>query len=286
MSANLAAFHKGLADLGFAEGRNVSVAYRWAEGRYDQLPNLAADLVGLGAAVIVATRSSAPALAAKTATTTIPIVFQTGSDPVQDGLVASLNRPGANVTGATRLTTEVIQKRLGILSDVIPAMKVVGLLANPAGPQTSEQVHGMEGPLRERALKLHVAAVRNEAEFQDAFAALAKAQADALIIGSDNLFIDKRQQIVALTLQHRIPTMFFERDSVVDGGLMSYSASLADQFRQVGSYVGRILKGESPSDLPVLLPAKFDLIINLKTARALGLTIPPTLLALADEVIE
>lgn len=286
MAVNLAAFHRGLAEEGYVEGESVTVEYRWAEGRYDRLPALAADLVRRPVAVIAATRSSAPARAAKAATSTIPIVFQTGSDPVQDGLVASLNRPGGNVTGATRLTTDLIQKRLGILAEVVPGLSRVALLVNPAGPQTEEQVQGMAAPMRERGLELELARASTEADLETTFAALAASRPGALIIGSDNLFIDRRKQIVALTLQHAIPTMFFERDSVVDGGLMSYSASLADQFRQVGSYVGRILKGETPAELPVLLPAKFDLIVNLTTAKALGLTLPATLLALADEVIE
>jgi putative ABC transport system substrate-binding protein len=286
MDTNLAGFHRGLAEAGFVEGKNVTIEYRWAEGRYGELPALAADLLQRRVAVIAATRSSAPARAAKAATATVPIVFQTGSDPVQDGLVASLNRPGGNVTGATRLTTELIQKRLEVLSLLVPNLTRVALLVNPAGPQTDEQLAGMRGPVRERGLELHVADARSEAELDQAFAGVAAAKAGALIVGSDNLFIDRRKQIVGLTMKHVIPTMFFERDSVVDGGLMSYSASLADQFRQVGTYVGRILKGESPSDLPVLLPAKFDLIINLKTARGLGLAIPPTLLAVADEVME
>jgi putative ABC transport system substrate-binding protein len=286
MDTNLAGFHRGLAEAGFVEGKNVTIEYRWAEGRYGELPALAADLLQRRVAVIAATRSSAPARAAKAATATVPIVFQTGSDPVQDGLVASLNRPGGNVTGATRLTTELIQKRLEVLSLLVPNLTRVALLVNPAGPQTDEQLAGMRGPVRERGLELHVATASSEAELDETFAGVAAAKPGALIVGSDNLFIDRRKQIVGLTMKHAIPTMFFERDSVVDGGLMSYSASLADQFRQVGAYVGRILKGESPSDLPVLLPAKFDLIINLKTARGLGLAIPPTLLAVADEVIE
>jgi putative ABC transport system substrate-binding protein len=286
MDTNLAAFHHGLAEAGLVEGKNVIIEYRWAEGRYGELPVLAADLVQRGVAVIAATRSSAPARAAKAATSTVPLVFQTGSDPVQDGLVASLNRPGGNVTGATRLTTELIQKRLEVLSLLVPNLTRVALLVNPAGPQREEQVAGMRGPIRERGLELHVANASSEAELDQAFAGVAGAKAGALIVGSDNLFIDRRKQIVALTMKYAIPTIFFERDSVVDGGLMSYSASLADQFRQVGGYVGRILKGESPSDLPVLLPAKFDLIINLSSAKALGVLISPTLLALADEVIE
>jgi putative ABC transport system substrate-binding protein len=286
MTANLAAFHRGLAETGFTEGQNLAIEYRWAQGHYDRLPALAAELVSRPVAVIAATRSSAPARAAQAATSSIPIVFQTGSDPVRDGLVASLNRPGGNVTGATRLTTILLQKRLGLMAELVPKMTTIALLTNPAGPQTAEQLREMEEPVRARGLKLHLAKASSEAELEPAFAAIANARADALIIGSDNLFIGRRKQIVALTMRYRIPTMFFERDSVVDGGLMTYSAGLADSFRQVGVYVGRILKGAKPADLPVLQPTKFDLVLNLKAAKALGLDLPPTLLALADEVIE
>jgi putative ABC transport system substrate-binding protein len=286
MTANLAAFHRGLAETGFTEGQNLAIEYRWAQGHYDRLPALAAELVSRPVAVIAATRSSAPARAAQAATSSIPIVFQTGSDPVRDGLVASLNRPGGNVTGATRLTTILLQKRLGLMAELVPKMSTIALLTNPAGPQTAEQLREMEEPVRARGLKLHLAKASSEAELEPAFAAIANARADALIIGSDNLFIGRRKQIVALTMRYRIPTMFFERDSVVDGGLMTYSAGLADSFRQVGVYVGRILKGAKPADLPVLQPTKFDLVLNLKAAKALGLDLPPTLLALADEVIE
>jgi putative ABC transport system substrate-binding protein len=230
MDTNLAGFHRGLAEAGFVEGKNVTIEYRWAEGRYGELPALAADLLHRRVSVIAATRTSAPARAAKGATSTVPIVFQTGSDPVQDGLVASLNRPGRNVTGATRLTTDLIQKRLEVLSALVPNLVGVALLVNPAGPQKDEQVNGMLGPTRERGLELHVANASTEAEMEHAFAGIAAAKPGALIVGSDSLFIDRRKQVVALTMKHAIPTMFFERDSVVDGGLMSYSASLADQF--------------------------------------------------------
>jgi putative ABC transport system substrate-binding protein len=286
MTETLAAFHRGLAETGWTGGQNVAIEYRWAEGGYDRLPALAAELVARPVAVIVATRSSAPARAARASTSTIPIVFQTGSDPVKDGLVASLNRPGGNVTGATRLTTALLQKRLGVTAELVPNMAIIGLLTNPAGPQTAEQVAEMEQAARARGLKLHVAKAASDAELDGAFAALAQARADALIIGSDNLFIGRRKHIVDLTMRHAIPAMFFERASVVDGGLMTYSASLADSFRQVGSYTGRILKGAKPADLPVLQPTKFDLVINLKAASTLGMTVPPTLLATADEVIE
>ena len=286
MTANLAGFHQGLAESGYSEGKNVAIEYRWAQNQNDRLPALAAELVRLRVAVIAATRSSAPALAAKAATSTIPIVFQTGSDPVKDGLVASFNRPGGNVTGATRLTEELVPKRLGLISELAPKATAIALLVNPNGIQTALQVQEMQEATRTRGVALHVASASSDGELDAAFAAIAQSGAAVLVEGSDPLFIDLRKHIVALTLSHKIPTIFFERDSVVDGGLMSYAANFADSFRQVGAYVGRILKGEKPADLPVVQPTKFELVINLKTAKALGIDIPPMLLALADEVIE
>jgi putative ABC transport system substrate-binding protein len=286
MAANLAGFHQGLAETGYSEGKNVAVEYRWAENHSDRLTALAAELVHLPVAVIAATRSSAPALAAKAATSAIPIVFQIGSDPVKDGLVASINRPGGNVTGATRLTTELVAKRFEIVSQLAPQATAIAMLVNPNGVQTALQVEQMQKATQERGLTLHVAKASRDEDLDTAFAAIAQSGAAVLIEGSDPLFIDRRKHIVALTISNKIPTIFFERDSVVDGGLMTYSASIADSFRQVGVYVGRILKGDKPADLPVLQPTKFDLVINLKTAKTIGLAIPPTLLALADEVIE
>ncbi len=286
MTANLAGFHQGLAESGYSDGINVTIEYRWAQNQNDRLPALAAELVHLPVAVIAATRSSAPALAAKAATSTIPIVFQTGSDPVKDGLVASFNRPGGNVTGVTRLTEELVPKRLGLISELAPKATAIGLLVNPNGLQTAIQLQEMQEATRPRGLALHVASASSDGELDAAFAAIAQSGAAVLVEGSDPLFIDLRKHIVALTLSHKIPTIFFERDSVVDGGLMSYAANFADSFRQVGAYVGRILKGEKPADLPVLQPTKFELVINLKTAKTIGLTVPPTLLATADEVIE
>ena len=286
MTVNLDGFHRGLSETGFTEGKNVAVEYRWARGHYDQLPALAAELVRRPVAVIAATRSSAPAIAAKAATATIPIVFQTGSDPIKDGLVASLNRPGGNVTGATRLTVELMQKRLGLISELVPKATAIGLLVNPNSLQAAAQVQEMQEGTRGRNMALHVANASNDRELDAAFAAIAQSGAAVLIEGNDSVFIDQRKHIVALTISNKIPTMFFERDSVVDGGLMSYSANFADSFRQVGVYVGRILKGEKPADLPVLQPTKFELVVNLKTAKTLGLTIPPGVLAIADEVIE
>jgi ABC-type uncharacterized transport system substrate-binding protein len=286
MEANLAGFHKGLGETGYVDGKSISIEYRWADNHYDRLPALAAELVRRPVAVIAATRSSAPALAAKAATSTSPIVFQTGSDPVTDGLVASLNRPGGNVTGVARLTTELVPKRFEIISELVPKATTIGYLGNPKGMQTAAQVRELQEATRTHGIKLYVANASSKNELDAAFAALAQARVAGLIEGSDPLFIDLRKQIVDLTNSHRIPTIFFERDSVVEGGLITYSANFADSFRQVGLYVGRILKGDKPADLPVLQAAKFDLIINLKTAKTIDIAIPPGLLATADEVIE
>jgi len=286
MDANLAGFHRGLGEAGFTEGKNVAIEYRWAQGHYNQLPALAAELARLPVAVIAATRSATPALAAKAATQTIPVVFQTGSDPVKDGLVASLNRPGGNVTGVTRQTVEMTPKRLGLIYELAPKATAIALLVNPNGLQAATQMQDMQDAVRARGWTLHVAKTRSAGELDAAFATIVQSGAAMLIEGNDPLFIDQRKRIVALTMQHKIPTIFFERESVVAGGLMSYAASFADSFRQVGVYVGRILKGAKPADLPVLQPTKFDLVINLKTAKALGLEIPDRLMALADEVLE
>jgi putative ABC transport system substrate-binding protein len=286
MAENMAAFHRGLAELGYREGLNLAIEYRWAQGKYEDLPLLAAELVRRQIAVIAATRSPAPALAAKAATSTIPIVFQSGSDPVKDGLVASLNRPGGNVTGASRLSNDLIPKRLGLMLELKPRMAAIALLVNPAGPQAASQMQEMQEPTRVLGLQLRVVKASTERELDTAIATIAQSGDAALIIANDPLFIGRREQLVALSARYAIPTIFAESESVVAGGLMSYAASLADSFRQVGAYVGRILKGEKPADLPVLQPTKFELVLNLKTAKALGLAVPPTLLALADEVIE
>jgi putative ABC transport system substrate-binding protein len=286
MTTYLDGFRRGLREAGYTEGQNVAIEYRWAEGHVDRLPALATELVRRPVDVIVGSRGPAPGLAAKAATSTIPVVFQTGSDPVGIGLVASMNRPGGNVTGVTRMSTALITKRLGILVELVPKATAIALLVNPKGPQTKEQVQEMQEPSGSRGLRLHVVQASTERELPAAFTAAAQNDCAALIVGSDNLFIDTREAIVALAASHRLPAIYFERESVVAGGLMSYSASLADSFRQVGVYVGRILKGARPADLPVLQPDKFELIVNLRTAKTLGLALPPTLLAVADEVIE
>ena len=286
MGANLAGFHKGLSENGYAEGKNVTIEYRWAAHRFDQLQNLATELVQRRVAVIVATRSPAPALAAKAATSTIPVVFQTGGDPVLDGLVASLNRPGGNLTGATRMTTEVIQKRLGLIAELKPKMTEIAALINPVGPQAPAQRQELEAASRARGLSLRIFEANAEQGLEPAFAAVRQSNADALVVVTSPLFQDIRDRIASLALRDNLPTIFGERSGVLAGGLMSYAASLEDSFRQVGDYVGRILKGEKPADLPVQQPTKFEFVINLKTAKMLGLTVPPGVLAIADEVIE
>ncbi len=286
MDANLVGFRSGLGERGFTEGQNLAIEYRWANGHYDLLSALAAELVLKPVAVIAATRSSAPGLAAKGTTSTIPIVFQSGGDPVKDGLVASLNRPGGNVTGATRQSIELGAKRLGLLRDLMPKTATVALLINPASPAGESNVQEIEQPVRSLGLRLHVLRASTEPELAAAFAAYAEAKADAMIVANDPLFIGWSKKIAALALRHSVATISPERLYATAGGLASYGASLPDSFRQVGVYVGRILKGEKPADLPVLRPVKFELILNLKTAKALGLEVPSKLLFTADEVIE
>ncbi len=286
MDAYLDGFRRGLKETGYSEGDNVAIIYRWSEGRMDQLKAFAAELAERPVDVIVGSRGPAPGLAAKAATSTIPVVFQTGSDPVEIGLVASMNRPGGNVTGVTRMSTALIAKRLGVMRELVPGMSKLALLVNPNGQQTAEQVRDMLEPTRALGMQLHIVKASNESELEAAFAEARKIDAQALIVASDNLFIGARVVVVEQAARHALPAIYFEPESVRAGGLMCYSASLADSFRQVGGYTGRILKGAKPADLPVLQPDKFELVINLKTAKALGLSVPPTLLATADEVIE
>jgi putative tryptophan/tyrosine transport system substrate-binding protein len=286
MEHNLASFRGGLKEIGYNEGQNVAIEFRWAQGKYDQLPALAAELVGRRVAVIAATRSPAPALAAKSASATVPIVFQIGSDPVEAGLVASLNRPGGNITGATRLSTELSSKRLGLLTDLFPTARVIALVVNPSNLQAERQVKEMQEAAHSRGLRLNILNASNADELDGTIKAVAQNGIHAIIISIDPFFFDRREQIVALAARHAIPAIYGYREFVVAGGLLSYDASVSDSFRQVGVYVGQILKGAKPADLPVEQPVKFELVINLKAAKALGLTIPPTLLATADEVIE
>jgi putative ABC transport system substrate-binding protein len=280
-----AALRKGLSETGYSEGQNVTTEYHWAEGHNDRLSALAADLVRRRVSVIVATGTPA-ALAAKGVATTIPIVFETAGDPVKLGLVASLNRPGGNITGVSQLSSELVSKRLGLLHDLIPSARTVGFLVNPADPRTESQTSEMQEAGRTLGLQLHILNASTEAEIDTAVASLSELRPGALVVGTGDLFSRQSERLAATIARQGVPTIYQYREYAAAGGLISYGASLTDSYRQVGIYTGRILKGEKPADLPVMRPTRFELVINLKTAKALGLTIPPGLLAIADEVIE
>jgi putative ABC transport system substrate-binding protein len=279
------AFRQGLSEAGYIEDRNVTIEYRLAEGHDDRLPALAADLVRRRVSVIAATSTPA-ALAAKAATAAIPIVFETAGDPIKLGLVASLNRPGGNVTGVTQLSSELVSKRLGLLHDLIPKITIIGLLVNPTDPRTETQTRDTQEAAQALGLQIHLLYASTEAEISSAFAALSQLQGGALLVGTGEFFLRRREQFAALAAQQGMPAIYQYRENAAAGGLISYGTSLTDSYRLTGIYTGRVLKGEKPAELPVMRPTKFELVINLKTARALGLTIPPGILAIADEVIE
>jgi ABC-type uncharacterized transport system substrate-binding protein len=286
-AGRLRAFRQGLSEAGYVEGNNVAIEYRWAENQYDRFPALMADLVRREVTVIVAVTGTPPALAAKAATTTIPIVFATAGDPVALGLVASLNRPGGNLTGVATLTVELGAKQLEVLRELVPTATTIALLVNPTNPTNAETLsRGLQAAARTLGLQLHVLHASTERDFDAIFASLPRLRAGALVIGSDPFFNSRSQQLAALGLRHAMPTMYPFREYAMAGGLISYGNSFADAHRQVGAYTGRILKGAKPADLPVQQATKVELIVNLKTAKALGLDIPPTVLARADEVIE
>jgi len=279
------AFRQGLKEAGYVEGQNVTIEYRWAEGQYDRLPALAADLVRRNVTLIAATSTPA-ALAAKALTSTVPIVFTTGDDPIKLGLVASFNRPGGHATGVSHLIGELGSKRLGLLRELLPGITVITTLLNPNFPGAERQLRDAEAAAGALGLQLIVLRASTEREIDAAFATMAQQGASALVVGGDPSFVARREQIVALAARHAIPTIYPVRDFAVAGGLMSYGTDFADAYRQAGVYTGRIVRGEKPADLPVQRSTKFELVINLKTARTLGVTIPAGVLSIADEVIE
>jgi putative ABC transport system substrate-binding protein len=279
-------FYNGLAEAGFVEGQNLRVEYRWADGRYDRLPTLAAELVALRPTMIVATGGNVAALAAKAATSTIPIVFAAGGDPIKGGLVASLNRPGGNVTGVSLFIAELAAKRLELLREIVPQSTAIGVLVNPNNPTGVAEAHDVEARATALGLSVTLFNVRGASEMEQTFAAVAQGRIQAVLVTNDPFLIDLKDQLVQIAAAGALPIVYFTRDFVEAGGLMSYGASIGDGYHKVGIYAGQILMGVRPADLPVQQPTKFELVINLHAAKALGLEIPPTLLARADEVIE
>jgi len=285
-SSEMAAFHQGLKDAGYIEGQNVTLEFRWGNSRPDVLPQLANDLVQMRPAVIVTMGGNAPVLAAKAATTTIPIVFNTGADPVRAGLVASLNRPGGNVTGISIFTGELGSKRLELLRDIVPQASTIAVLLNPNTPTAATERNVVEAAASKIGRQIVVLSAGKDRDLELAFATIAQRRPGALIVGASAFFNSRAAKIVALSARQALPTMFFQRESVVAGGLMSYGTNLGEAYRQAGGYTGRILKGEKAADLPVIQASKFEFVVNLKTAKTLGIDIHPQLLATADEVIE
>ena len=285
-TALIVAFRQELAAAGFVEGRNLAIVYRAAEGDVGQLPALAAELVRLQVAVIAAVGGDNSVRSAKAATATIPIVFTTGGDPVQTGIVVSLNRPGGNATGVSFMGSLVAAKQIGLLRDTAPRLATIGLLVNPLNPMVPSIIRDVQTTVQTAALKAVVIQVNGEHEIDAGFAQFDEQGVDALIVAASVPFLQQRDRLIALAARHAIPSIYFSRDFPAAGGLMSYGADFRDAYREAGVYVGRILKGDKPADLPVMLPTKFELVINLKAAKALGLTVAPTVLAIADEVIE
>jgi putative tryptophan/tyrosine transport system substrate-binding protein len=282
----LEAFRKGLHDTGYVEGESISIEYRWAQGDYGRLPELASDLVNRGVLLLMAVGGEPSAIAAKKATSTIPIVFGIGGDPVDAGLVASFNRPGGNATGYTLLTSQMEPKRIGLLHELVPSASSFGALINPAFPPAVRQLGDIENATKTIRQSLFVASASTDAELNAAFASFVQQRVGAVLIAADPYFDTRREQIIALAAQARLPTMYQFREFAVAGGLISYGPSYTDSYKQGGIYAGRILRGAKPADLPILQPTKFEMVINLKTANSLGLNIPNSMQLLADEVIE
>jgi putative tryptophan/tyrosine transport system substrate-binding protein len=281
-----AAFLRGVNEVGFIEGQNVAIEYRWAQSQLDRLPALAAELVGRQVSVIAACGSPAVALAAKSATGSIPIVFENGADPVQLGLVANLARPGGNVTGVTNVSAELAAKRMGLLRELVPATTSVAVLVNPNRPGVEAQMAQAQHAAQALGLALHVLKAASERDLDAAFQSMAQLKASGLVISTDALFTERRHQIIALAKNHSIPTIYEFRFFVADGGLISYGSDNLEAYRLAGTLAGRILRGAKPADLPVMRPTKFELVINMKTAKALGIEVPVSMQLLADEVVE
>jgi putative ABC transport system substrate-binding protein len=281
----LAGFHQGLHNMGYFEGRNISIEYRWADSQGERLPALAADLVGHHVTVIFA--GGPPAVrAAETQFPTLPIVFEMGEDPVREGLIASLNRPGGHITGVVSFQNQLFAKQMGLLREIAPRATVFGFLVNPSNPNAEPDIKETRAAAEALGLKMLVLEAKTESDFEPAFAAMDEQWVGGMLVGMDGLFFDQREKFLALASSHAIPAIYIQREYVAAGGLMSYGADVVDAWRQAGVYVGRILKGEEPADLPVVQSSKFEFVINLKTAKMLGITVPATILAQADEVIE
>jgi putative tryptophan/tyrosine transport system substrate-binding protein len=286
IAATITAFRQGLGETGYVEGQNVAIEYRWAEGRYDRLPGLAADLVGRKVDVILTSGGTPPTLAAKNATSTIPIVFATADDPVETGLVVSFSRPGRNLTGVSIMGAELMAKRLELLCEIVPHASAIALLVNPNNRAAEPKIQDVEEAARAKGVQLDILKAGSESEIDAAFDSLVQKQAGALVVGADPFFNTRREQLVSLAARHAVPAIYQVREFVAAGGLVSYGGSISVLYRLTGNYVGRILNGAKPADLPVQQPTTFELVVNLKTASALGLTLPPSILARATEVIE